>query len=446
MNRKILLVDDDDSLRRVAALQLEDVGYEVTPAADGGEAKSLLERGHFDLVITDLKMRRVGGLELLTWIKERSPDTQVIMMTGFATVDDAVAAMKEGAFDFITKPLNYDRFKITVAKAFEFASLKNRVSRLERELGARFGRDAIVHESKAMAEVLNIVEKVAVTEATVLITGESGTGKELIARMIHYNSNRRTESLVTVNCAAIPRDLLESELFGHERGAFTGAVKERQGKFERANGGTLFLDEIGEMPLELQAKLLRALESGEIDVIGRSEPATVDVRILTATNRDLAQQVAEDRFREDLFFRINVIRVDIPPLRKRREDIVALARHFFRTLSGNANIKVEPAVYEELRKRDWPGNVRELRNACERMLLLHSGSAITVADIPSPAMSLGDRQVLQLPSEGYALADIEKDAIRQALALSGGNQSRAAELLRVPRHKFLYRLEKYGLT
>ena len=255
MNRKILLVDDDDSLRRVAALQLEDVGYEVTPAADGGEAKSLLERGHFDLVITDLKMRRVGGLELLTWIKERSPDTQVIMMTGFATVDDAVAAMKEGAFDFITKPLNYDRFKITVAKAFEFASLKNRVSRLERELGARFGRDAIVHESKAMAEVLNIVEKVAVTEATVLITGESGTGKELIARMIHYNSNRRTESLVTVNCAAIPRDLLESELFGHERGAFTGAVKERQGKFERANGGTLFLDEIGEMPLELQAKL-----------------------------------------------------------------------------------------------------------------------------------------------------------------------------------------------
>jgi DNA-binding NtrC family response regulator len=445
MNRKVLIVDDDESLRKVAAFHLKEQGFQVSIAGDGLQARGALEKERFDLVVTDLKMPRMDGLELLNWIKGQSPETQVIVMTGFATIDDAVAAMKQGAFDFITKPLNYEQFKISVAKALDYSSLKRRVTRLESELEEKFGRDSIIHSSPAMGKVLDIAEKVAASDATVLITGESGTGKEMLARMIHYHSGRRDEALVTVNCAAIPRDLLESELFGHTRGAFTGAVRDKQGKFELADGGTLLLDEIGELPLELQAKLLRALESGEIDPVGGSQPVGVDIRVIAATNRDLAKQVSEGKFREDLYFRINVIHIEIPPLRERPEDVETLAKHFFRTLSGNENIGVEQGVYQELKKRPWPGNIRELRNTCEQMLILREGEDVGVADLPAPAMAGRARSVVSLPRGGYPLDKLEREAIEQAIAMAGGNNTKAAELLRIPRHKLLYRLQKHGL-
>ncbi len=446
MGRRVLIADDDESLRRVAAFHLKDEGYDVSVAGNGRQAQSALQKQRFDLVVTDMKMPEMTGLELLTWIKENSPDTQVIVMTGFATIDDAVSAMKVGAFDFITKPLNFEQFKISVAKAFDYSSLKKRVTSLELELGERFGRDAIVYASRAMGQVLDLADKVAASDATVLITGESGTGKEMLARMIHNNSTRRDELLVTVNCAAIPRDLLESELFGHAKGAFTGAVSDKRGKFELADKGTLFLDEIGELPLELQSKLLRSLESGEIDVLGRSEMVPIDIRIIAATNRDLAQLAKEGKFREDLFFRINVIQLEIPPLRERPEDVEALARHFFRTLSGNESIEVDHGVYEELKLRPWPGNIRELRNTCEQMVILHSKDLVRITDIPSPAMGGRSRQVVSLPREGYPLDKLEEEAILQALNLARGNHTKAAELLGVPRHKLLYRLKKYGLS
>ena len=446
MKQRILIADDDESLRKVAAFHLREEGHDVAIAADGIEGLQQLERSRFDLVVTDLKMPNMGGLELLKWVKERSPATQVIVMTGFATISDAVTAIKEGAFEFLTKPLDYDQFRITVRKALDYIALQNRVDSLERELAKKYGREAVVHTSRAMSAVLDMAEKVAPSDATVLITGESGTGKELIARMIHFRSPRRERELVSINCAAIPHDLLESELFGHERGAFTGATNTKRGKFEIADGGTLFLDEIGEMPIELQAKLLRALESGEINVVGRESTISVDVRVVAATNRNLARRVEEGSFREDLFYRINVISIDIPPLRERPEDIQTLAKHFCSSISGTESIEVDEAVFAELRKRNWPGNVRELRNTCEQMLLLRRGKAITVDDIPSPAMGGGDKRVVNLPPGGCPLEEIEKEALRQALRMTGGNRTRAAELLEIPRHKLLYRLEKYGMA
>ena len=445
MKRRILIADDDESLRKVAAFHLREEGHEVAIASDGLEGLQQLERDRFDLVVTDMKMPNMGGLELLKWVKERSPSTQVIVMTGFATISDAVNAIKEGAFDFLTKPLDYDQFRIIVRKALEFIALQDRVDSLERELERKYGREAIVHASRAMSAVLDTAEKVAASDAAVLITGESGTGKELIARMIHYRSPRRERELVSINCAAIPHDLLESELFGHEPGAFTGATEGKRGKFEIADGGTLFLDEIGELPIELQAKLLRALESGEINVVGRESTVSVDVRVVAATNRDLARRVEEGSFREDLFYRINVISIDLPPLRERPEDIPVLAKHFCSTYTGSESIEVDDAVFAELRKRSWPGNVRELRNTCEQMLVLRRGKAITVDDIPSPALGGGDKRVVNLPPGGCPLEEIEKEALRQALRMTGGNRSRAAALLEIPRHKLLYRLEKYGM-
>ena len=446
MRQRILVVEDDESLRKVIAFQLREAGYEVDSAAAGQEAQQMLRRRTYDLVLTDLKMPGLSGMELLGWVREHYPRSQVIVITAFGTVDDAVSAMKLGAFDFITKPVNREALRVAVAKALEHSSLHRRVRQLEREVSDRFSRAAFISASPAMAEVLDVVEKIAPTDATVLITGESGTGKELIAKMIHYNSGRRSGPLVAINCAAIPKDLLESEMFGYVRGAFTGAVRDKPGKFEEADGGTIFLDEIGEMSPELQVKLLRALESGEIDVLGRANPRPIDTRIVSASNRDLQRHVAEGGFREDLFYRINVIHMHLPPLRERVEDIPILARFFFDRLAGDSKIEVDPEVYRLLQQRTWPGNVRELRNACERMVLLRSGDKIAPHDIPADTAPLGGgRPVVELPNQGYPLEKIERDAIEQALARTGGNQTQAARLLDIPRHVLIYRMRKYGI-
>jgi len=447
MKHRILIVDDDASLRKVMAFQLSEAGFQVLEAAGGPEAMETLQRQEVDVVLTDLKMPTVSGIELLSWVKQRYPRTQVVVITAYGTVDDAVQAMKQGAFDFVTKPLNREHLKVTVEKAAEHASLVDRVSRLEKEVDERYGRKAFVHVSESMAKVLDLAEKVAASDATTLITGESGTGKELIARMIHYNSERRSNPLVTINCAAIPRDLLESELFGHARGAFTGAIKDKRGKFESADGGSLFLDEIGEMPFELQAKLLRVLETNEVDIIGREKPLAVDVRIIAATNRNLKTLVSEGKFRDDLYFRINVIRIHIPPLRERREDIPPLTAHFLRELAKGDPIEVEPEVFAELQRRPWPGNVRELRNTCERMVLMRSGNQIRVSDIPpEESHERSDMPPVTIPAGGYPMAELERESIRQALAHAGGNKSKAARLLDIPRHVLVYRMRKLSMT
>jgi two-component system NtrC family response regulator len=447
----ILIVDDDESLRKVLSFQLRDAGHRVETSNDVAAARAVLEHRPVDLLLTDLKMPGESGLDLLAHARERQPDLPVIVMTAYGTIDDAVTAMKRGAFDFITKPVNREHLKALVSRALEHGSLQRRVARLEEEVSEKYGREGIISVSPQMETALRLAERVAATESTVLISGESGTGKELFARLIHFRSPRRDRPLIAVNCAAIPRDLLESELFGHRRGAFTGASKDKTGKFVQAHRGTLFLDEIGELPLELQAKLLRALESGQIDVLGGESPAQVDVRIVAATNRDLGALVAEKLFREDLFFRINVINLHLPALRERPQDIPLLARSFIRAAAGERELTIADDVLVRLSRLPWPGNVRELRNVCERLVLLRHGDTITVADLELATLAAGpvarrvSAQVVELPPAGYPLEEIEREAIRQALAHANGNQSEAARLLDIPRHILLYRLKKFGM-
>lgn len=447
----ILIADDDESLRKVLAFQLREAGHRVEAAADATAALDCFERLPVDLLLTDLKMPGLSGLDLLSRVRERSPQVPVIVMTAYGTIDDAVTAMKRGAFDFITKPVNRDHLKALVARALEHGALQRRVERLEEEVSEKYGREGIISVSPRMEAALRLAERVAATESTVLITGESGTGKELFARLIHFRSSRRDRPLVAVNCAAIPRDLLESELFGHRRGAFTGALKDKTGKFVLAHRGTLFLDEIGELPLELQAKLLRVLETGQVDILGGERPVQVDARIVAATNRDPGAMVAERTLREDLYFRINVINLHLPALRERPEDIPPLAKSFIRQAAGERELTVAPDVFDRLKRMPWPGNVRELRNVCERLVLLRHGDSITAADLELATLAAGPAarrvsgQVVELPPGGYALEEIEREAIRQALAQAGGNQSEAARLLDIPRHVLLYRLKKFGM-
>jgi two-component system NtrC family response regulator len=357
--------------------------------------------------------------------------------------------MKRGAYDYITKPFNRDELKLIVARALRSSRLEGENRRLRGELQDRFRPEALIlGESPAMRAVLDQVHRVAPSDATVLITGESGTGKELVARALHFGGERRGAPFVVVNCGAIPRDLLESELFGHVRGAFTGAVKDKVGKFEQASEGTLFLDEIGDLPLELQVKLLRALQEREIERVGEGKPRRIDVRLVTATNRELEAMVQKGEFREDLYYRIAVIPIDVPPLRERREDIPLLVRHFLRRFAPDAAIEVAPAALELLSHARWRGNVRELQNLCERLVTLRRSDRIEAADLPAlpTAQSAPAPAVVQLPAEGMSLDAIVVSVIVQALERSGWNQARAARLLRIPRHILLYRMEKYGIT
>lgn len=445
--RKILIIDDDTSLRRVLEYNLQEAGYMALTAADGETGLTLFDEQQPDLVITDLKMPGMSGFQVLAAVKERAPLTPVIVITAFGAVATAVEAMKLGAYDYITKPFNRDELRLVLKKALEMRGLSEENRRLKEELTERVDFRNIIGISREMEQVFHIVRKVADTEATVLITGESGTGKELVARAIHSLSSRRVARFVTINCAAIPRDLLESELFGHVRGAFTGAVRDKPGKFQMADGGTLFLDEVGELPVELQPKLLRALQERVVDPVGGDNPRKLDVRVLAATNSDLEKAIVAGSFREDLYYRLAVIPIHLPPLRERKEDVTLLVRHFL-VKHGGQQVKFAPETIEAMQRYPWPGNVRELENTVERLLIMRGSDIIEAADLPDKIRGgkAATGVIINLPPEGYSLEQLEMEIVTLALERNDWNQAAAARFLRIPRHTLIYRMEKYQIT
>lgn len=452
MNRNlILVVDDDASLRRIMKLQLEEAGYEVTLAANGDEALGVMERRNPKLVITDLRMSGTGGLELLRHIRREHSETTVIMITAFGSVETAVEAMKSGAYDYVTKPIDYDALVLVVHRAMERQNLIEEVRKLRAALDERYGFESIIGRSKALLRVLEMASRVANRDSTVLIHGETGTGKELLARAIHHNSLRKEQAFVTINCGAIPRDLLESELFGFTRGAFTGAAAAKPGKVELADGGTLFLDEIGELPIELQVKLLRLIQQGEVEKIGSAGGCIVDVRVIAATHRNLPAMIEDGAFREDLYYRLAVVPLHLPPLRERQEDIPEITQHLFRKLKARHNLsalRLTPPVISAFQAYRWPGNVRELENAIERMVVLSTTDEITERDLPKsiqPAAPQKESLLLELPEHGISLEGVERELLLRALEKFQWNQSRAARFLDISRSTLIYRMEKHGL-
>jgi two-component system NtrC family response regulator len=442
----ILLIDDDESLRRVTEYNLSEAGFDVIPASSGQKGLDLFNKKNPNLVITDVKLGDMDGLEVLAAIKAESPETPVIVITAFGSIEMAVKAMHEGAFNFITKPFDRDTLRLSCTKALELSSLRSQKQQLADEVNRLTGTSGMETANSAMAELLETALRVASSEATVLITGESGTGKEVLARLVHQHSPRKGGPMVAVNCTAIPDNLIESELFGHVKGAFTGAIANRKGRFQTADQGTLFLDEIGELKMDMQAKLLRAIQEREVEPVGSDRTEKVDVRIIAATNKDLHEEVAKGRFREDLYYRLSVIPLHIPPLRDRREDIPALANHFLKKLAAPRGVKFSDKVMSLLKRYDWPGNIRELQNTVERSLILRKGTIIGPADISLPtAKSSEVPEIPDIPPDGISLEDIEKGLILKALEKSGGNRSQAARLLKIPRHVFIYRLEKFGI-
>lgn len=435
----ILLVDDDDSLREVITFHLEEAGWDVDVAPSGRTGLATYDPGLHDVVISDIRMPEMDGFELLESLLEKDPDVVLVFMTAFGTVDRAIDAMRRGAFHYVEKPMNMPSFLALVETAVTHRQLRVENATLKSQ------PDALVASSPAMNQVMRRVDKVADTDATVLILGESGTGKELIARDLHRRSGRSAAPFVAVNCAAIPEDLLESVLFGHEKGAFTGATSASRGKFRTADGGTLFLDEIGEMSPRLQAKMLRVLQTGEVDIVGASQTATVDVRVVAATHQDLQERVDDGTFRKDLYYRLNVIPIVIPPLRQRREDIPVLVRHFLRKHAPGRDFTVSEQLDQELVRRDWPGNVRELENVVKRLALLSDSGELT-PDEHLPG-GLAPNRVdpslpFELPEDGLDLFDLERRVIQAALEKNDGNQSATARYLNIPRHVLLYRLDK----
>ncbi|HOL73487.1 MAG TPA: sigma-54 dependent transcriptional regulator [Bryobacteraceae bacterium] len=449
--KRILVVDDDESLRRITQMQLQEAGYDVCTAADGQQALAMVGDFAPALVITDLKMPGMSGMELLARLRSECPETMVIMITAYGTIQNAVEAMKAGAYDYITKPIDYDELVLVVDRALERQQLAEEVQNLRAVLNEKYGFENIIGHSKALLRVLNIAARVAPTDSTVLIQGETGTGKELLAKAIYHNSRRKNKPFVTINCGAIPKDLLESELFGHVKGSFTGAIANRRGKVEMADGGTLFLDEVGELPLELQVKLLRLLQQGEIEKVGGTKPAVVDVRVIAATHRNLQAMIENGAFREDLYYRLAVIPLEIPPLRERVEDIPELVQHLFlnaRRRHGKPDLKLPPALLPYFTAYRWPGNVRELENVLERLVVLSVGGEVTVDDLPDFLRRQPPPQeavVLDLPPHGISLENVERELILRALEKFNWNQTQAAEYLDISRRTLIYRMEKHGL-
>lgn len=448
---RILVVDDDDSLRRVLQVQLEQDGYSVVSAASAQQAFSLLQLRGYDLVITDLRMPGLSGIEVLKQVRSQYPETAVIVLTAFGSVETAVEAMKAGAYDFLTKPVHPDELSLVVARALDHLRLIEEVRALRANLNLKYGFENIRGHSDALLHVLDVAARVAQTNSTLLIRGETGTGKELLARAIHFNSARKDGPLITINCGAIPRDLLESELFGHKKGAFTGAVGDKKGKIEMADGGTLFLDEIGEIPPELQVKLLRLIQEGEIEKIGSEARHHVDVRIIAATHRDLQAMIEDGTFREDLYYRLAVIPLVLPPLRERVEDIPDLVQHFFtksREKNGRPNLVMPPALLPYFVRYRWPGNVRELENAVERVVVLTRGDEVTLHDLPEflrEERAGVDALEIGLPPQGISLEAIEKELILKALEKCDWNQTHAARYLDISRKTLIYRIERHGI-
>jgi len=442
---RILIIDDDESIRKVLGFILEEAGYLVETAPSGKEGVRTAREEDFDLVLTDIKMPDLDGITVLKEIKRIRPRLPVIILTAFGTVETAVEAMKQGALDYLTKPISRDELTLTVAKALKMHRLEQENAELKSSIREKYRFDNIVGLSPAMTKVFELVAKVAPTDASVLITGESGTGKELIARAIHYNSPRREARLVAVNCAAIPAELLESELFGHVKGAFTGAVKDKEGKFQAAHGGTIFLDEIGAMPITLQAKLLRALQEREIERVGDERPLAVDVRVVAATNRQLPDLIREGKFREDLFYRLNVVPIHLPPLRERLSDIPLLVEHFTKKYAPGGKVKFSAEAVRSLQSYSWPGNVRELENFCERLILMRNSDTIGAEEVEQQLALVVEEQARMNVPGAVTLPEMEKRAILEALERSRWNQSQAARELGIPRHVLIYRMKKFGI-
>ena len=451
-NALILVVDDDASQRRLLEFWLKEEGYEVATAADGKAGLEIFESCSPALVISDIRMPGLSGLDLLGRIKASSPDTPVILITAFGTVADAVDAMKFGAADYVLKPVSPDELKMNVQRALEHQKLvdENRYLRDFADTAFRF--ENIVGASKKMRDVFDIALQVARRDSTVLLTGESGTGKELIAKAIHQNSLRASKPFITINCGAIPENLIESELFGHRKGSFTGALADHIGKFETANQGTVFLDEIGELPLNLQVRLLRVIQEREIDKIGFPKPIPINVRIIAATNRDLRARIDDGQFREDLFYRLSVVAIELPPLRERRDDIPLLLQHFLRKQCERYKLAI-PSLTDDavdlLTRYAWPGNVRELENVIERLVVLGQSNVIHSEQLPPQVRQAKSRVSainLKLPDEGIDLEEIEKEILVQALERHDWNQTRAARYLNISRKTLIYRMEKFGLA
>jgi two-component system NtrC family response regulator len=432
-------------------MQLEEVGYQVSLAHDGNEGWTILKEFDPQLVITDLRMPATG-LELLRRISEKGLPTTVIVITAFGTIESAVEAMKMGAYDYVTKPIDFDALVLVVHRAMERQNLIEEVRTLRSALDRRYGFEGIVGNSKGLLRVLDQAARVAERDATVLILGETGTGKELVARAIHHNSRRSNRPFVVINCGAIPADLVESELFGYARGAFTGALTNKTGRIESADGGTLFLDEVGELPLGAQVKLLRVLQQGEISKLGESAPIKVDVRIIAATHRDLSAMVEDGTFREDLYYRLAVVPLKVPPLRERREDIPGLVDALLQRIRERHSlpqVRLSPTVQQRLISYPWPGNVRQLENMLERLLVLSSGDLITVEDLPEELISPSATSAVlwpNLPEEGLSLEEIERELISRALDKFRGNQTQAPRYLDISRRTLIYRMEKHGLA
>ncbi|HZV46540.1 MAG TPA: sigma-54 dependent transcriptional regulator [Thermodesulfovibrionales bacterium] len=449
---KILIVEDEKSMREVLKILLEGEGYEVMTASDGLEGIAHLDKDIFDLVVTDVKMPKVDGFEVLKRIKEISPDTIVIMITAFGTKESGIEAMKLGAYDYISKPFNIDEIRLIVKKAIEKKREHVELSLLRQKVDVTYSLENIIGQSPKMQELFRVIPRIAQSNSNVLITGESGSGKELVAHAMHNLSHRKGKNIVTINCAAFPEGLLESELFGHMKGAFTGAVYNKQGLFEIADGGSVFLDEIAEMPTSLQAKLLRVLENGTFRRIGGTTDIKVDVRVISATNKDLNEEIATGRFREDLYYRLNVVPVLIPPLRERKEDIPLLINHFLRKTADSPK-KITPEAIKLLIDYSWKGNVRELENVIERTALLTEKEEITPANLPPEIItqSRSDlKSIAELTEEGIDLeqliVDIEKDYLLKALEKTDGVKTDAAKLLRLSFRSFRHRLQKYGIN
>ena len=445
--RRILVVEDDRPQADAVAEALQRVGHSVVVVTEPRRALSILRDDGFDLVITDLMMHETSGMEVLQEAKRLDPAAEVIVITGHGSIETAVQAMRDGASDYITKPLNLGELRDRVAKALEHHRLVRQAEQLGAQLDERFGFEGIIGQSAAIRRVIDICKQIAPTDATVLIEGESGTGKELVAKALHNNSPRKRGNFVALNCAALSEGILESELFGHEKGAFTGALAGRKGRFEHADGGTLFLDEVGDMPMATQIKLLRVIESREIVRVGSNDPRRVDVRLLSATNRRLEDLVKAGTFREDLYFRLKVVRVVLPPLRDRREDIPLLTTHYLRRLAtthGRNVTGITPEAQRVLGAYGWPGNVRELINALETMIVLAAHEVLDVEDIPAEIRPAGAAAPAATLQPGVTLEAAERQLIESTLEMTGGNRQEASRILGIGERTLYRKIKEYG--
>jgi len=446
MKAKLLIVDDEKHIREGLEKALTSDGYDVELASDGKQGLERIEEGDIDLVITDLKMPSISGEELMKEAVDRFPYLPIIILTGHGTIENAVQAMRNGAYDYLTKPLNIDKLSLIVNRALENSSLKRQYRELLNQLKKKYSFENIIGKSATMKKVFETIEQVAPSRANVLIYGESGTGKEMIADAIHHNSPRRDKPYIKVHCAALPETLLESELFGHEKGSFTGAIARKKGRFELANTGTIFLDEIGEISVQTQVKLLRVIQEREFERVGGEEPIKVDVRIISATNKELKEEIEKGSFREDLYYRLDVVSIHVPPLRERTDDIPLMVHKFIEEFASENNKEIEGitnGALQALMSYKWPGNVRELRNVIESIVVLTKSKVINEQDLPSYILAKDEKSSIKIPA-GIDLAEAEKRIILFTLDNTGGNKTKASEILNIGRKTLHRKLAEYG--